>query len=259
MSGYCLKYGRIYRTGDYGVLLKSGIIIFQGRKDSQIKIRGHRIEIGEIENQLLKHPKVKNCVVVDWEDDLGKKYLCGYFVSENNIDSKELQDMLRSKLPDYMIPKCFEQIGGIPLTANEKVDRNKLPKPEFKTKQIGKCIDPRTVKEKEVLKIWKEVLNLSDIGIYDDFYEMGGDSLSAMKVFSKLTQKYQISIKELYLYRNIASLSKMLRKKEPQIYFDFLKNQFKEMEHVLQYPTTEYLESYRNYLEKIDKDYNEID
>lgn len=97
---------------------------------------------------------------------------------------------------------------------------------------IGKCIDPRTVKEKEVLKIWKEVLNLSDIGIYDDFYEMGGDSLSAMKVFSKLTQKYQISIKELYLYRNIASLSKMLRKKEPQIYFDFLKNQFKEMEHV---------------------------
>ena len=79
------KYGRIYRTGDYGVLLKSGIIIFQGRKDSQIKIRGHRIEIGEIENQLLKHPKVKNCVVVDWEDDLGKKYLCGYFVSENNI------------------------------------------------------------------------------------------------------------------------------------------------------------------------------
>ena len=253
------KYGRIYRTGDYGVLLKSGIIIFQGRKDSQIKIRGHRIEIGEIENQLLKHPKVKNCVVVDWEDDLGKKYLCGYFVSENNIDSKELQDMLRSKLPDYMIPKCFEQIGGIPLTANEKVDRNKLPKPEFKTKQIGKCIDPRTVKEKEVLKIWKEVLNLSDIGIYDDFYEMGGDSLSAMKVFSKLTQKYQISIKELYLYRNIASLSKMLRKKEPQIYFDFLKNQFKEMEHVLQYPTTEYLESYRNYLEKIDKDYNEIE
>lgn len=254
-----LKYGRIYRTGDYGVLLKSGIIIFQGRKDSQIKIRGHRIEIGEIENQLLKHPKVKNCVVVDWEDDLGKKYLCGYFVSENNIDSKELQDMLRSKLPDYMIPKCFEKIGGIPLTANEKVDRNKLPKPEFKTKQIGKCIDPRTVKEKEVLKIWKEVLNLSDIGIYDDFYEMGGDSLSAMKVFSKLTQKYQISIKELYLYRNIASLSKMLRKKEPQIYFDFLKNQFKEMEHVLQYPTTEYLESYRNYLEKIDKDYNEIE
>ncbi|OXZ30879.1 hypothetical protein B9N55_09465, partial [Finegoldia magna] len=108
------KYGRLYKTGDYGVMSREGNIIFLGRRDHQVKISGHRIELGEIENQLLKYENINNCVVVDWEKDRGQKYLCAYIISEDIFDEEEIRKFLSLSLPEYMVPQYYERISSIP-------------------------------------------------------------------------------------------------------------------------------------------------
>lgn len=121
------KYGRLYRTGDYGVLHNEGYIEFLGRKDSQVKIRGHRIELGEIENVLNQKDGVKNSIVADRTDNTGRKYLVAYVVQEGNLNKEELNEHLSKSLPEYMVPTFYVKVDQIPLSPNGKVDRKALP------------------------------------------------------------------------------------------------------------------------------------
>ena len=249
------KYGRLYKTGDYGVMNRDGNIIFLGRKDYQVKIGGHRIELGEIENQLMKYEKVSNCTVVDWENDDGQKYLCAYIVSNEDFESEEMSKFLSLSLPEYMVPQYYERISSIPVNINGKVDKKKLQKPEIINMKSSK-ID--TEKEKEIVDIWKEILHMDNIGKYDDFFRIGGDSISALKVYAELIKKYQLNVQDLYRYRNAYSLSKILKKKNPEIYFRKLKEEFKEKEHLFMNLDDNVINEYNEYLDKI-KVYKQLD
>ncbi|MGR6000910.1 AMP-binding enzyme [Bacillus cereus] len=119
-------FGRLYKTGDYGVLRKEGYIEFLGRKDQQIKIRGYRVELGEVSNQLLEHKNVQQAVVIDQVDSNGKKFLCAYIVVDDEKVMETIREYLAQKLPEYMIPQYFVKLEQLPLTPNGKIDRKVL-------------------------------------------------------------------------------------------------------------------------------------
>src|SRR3712207_5978801 len=172
------KLGRLYRTGDYGRLDREGCIEFLGRKDQQIKINGHRIELGEIENQINQYPNVSNSVVSKLEDENGRKYLCAYLIQTEEIDYGKLEEELKKQLPEYMLPQYYVRIEEVPLNANGKVDRKALPVPEVGEESF---VEPQTELEKEIAEIWKEVLKIDKVGLYDSFLQLGGDSISMVK------------------------------------------------------------------------------
>ena len=193
----------IYRTGDYGVMTEKGYIIFQGRKDYQVKISGHRIELGEIESRLLQHKSVRKCAVVDWEDENKKKYLCAYVVSDTEIDTEELSSFLGETLPEYMVPKFFERIEEIPLNLNGKVEKKKLVKHNFNNNESRKIIYPRTKTERELVNIWKEILNLDEVSIKDSFLGNGGDSIKMVRAMSCISERLKVGISyKEFLYAN---------------------------------------------------------
>jgi amino acid adenylation domain-containing protein len=147
---------RFYKTGDIARLLPDGNLLFIGRRDNQLKIRGYRIELGEVENCLLKHPGIREVVILPKEDAGGDKYLVAYFVSDRELTGTELKKHLLNDLPDYMVPSYFVQMEKIPLTSNGKIDRKALPKPELK---VGdNYIEPRDEIETKMAVIWSEVL-----------------------------------------------------------------------------------------------------
>ncbi|MEC1679638.1 AMP-binding protein [Bacillus mojavensis] len=207
--------GKLYRTGDYGRILEHGYIEFLGRKDSQVKIRGYRIELGEIENCLMKQPKVKNVAVIDQVDKNGKKYLSAFIVSDLKINTDELKQQLMKELPDYMVPAYFTQVSEIPLTANGKVDKNSLSKfavYEFEPKEL---VSPKTEMEKVLAEIWQDVLERSDIGIHDNFFDVGGNSLLVQNVRAKIDAIYPklIQVTDLFTNTSISELAKFMSKK----------------------------------------------
>jgi amino acid adenylation domain-containing protein len=198
---------RLYKTGDLGSWLPDGTIEFFGRKDYQVKIRGFRIELAEIENQLAAHPAIKEAVVVDKEDEAGNKYLCAYVkaASAASISSAglvELKEYLSTSLPDYMIPAYFVTLEKIPLTANGKVDRQALPSVEVKT--AGRYVGPRTAIEKELAKLWSEVLNVPEhtIGLTANFFQLGGHSLKAMTLMAGIHRELEVKIPLAEIFRN---------------------------------------------------------
>ncbi|UCH94058.1 MAG: amino acid adenylation domain-containing protein [Candidatus Aminicenantes bacterium] len=187
-----ISYLSYYKTGDLACWLPDGNIEFLGRIDFQVKIRGFRIEPGEIESRLLKKPRIKNAVVLARKDETGDNYLCAYIVSEGEIPSLELQDYLSAELPAYMIPAYFIFLDKIPLTANGKVDRKSLPVPG---KVVGRDYEPPGDEvAKRLVEIWQEVLGVERIGITDNFFAMGGDSIKAIQVTSRL-RKYGLDLK----------------------------------------------------------------
>lgn len=207
------KLGRLYRTGDYGVLHKNGLIEFLGRKDQQVKIRGHRIELGEIENAIIKSKKVKNAIVIDNTDANGKRYLCAYIVSDEALNKQELIEDIKIYLPSYMIPSYFIKIDKIPLTQNGKINKKDLPQISTDVSSY-ECVSPRSERERIILEIWKEALEIENLGVFDDFFDVGGDSLSAMIIFSKMSDIYEIGFNSIYEYKTIAALAKHISLKE---------------------------------------------
>ena len=174
------KYGRLYKTGDVGVMKKDGFIEFLGREDSQVKIKGYRVEIAEIESSLKKIKQIKDCAVTVYLNQNGINSLCAYLVAETDeLDIDKIKSSLKKDLPDYMIPSYFMQIDYIPLTANCKLDKKSLPLPEVNHNTLEK---PETDLEKMMVEIWKEVLEKNEIGVNQNFFEIGGDSLMALKV-----------------------------------------------------------------------------
>ncbi|MED2795982.1 non-ribosomal peptide synthetase, partial [Bacillus wiedmannii] len=171
---------KMYRTGDLARWLPDGNLEFLGRIDHQVKIRGYRIELGEIEHQLLKHEDVEEVVVVDREDEVGEKYLCGYIVANRDISVAELRQTLLTELPDYMIPSYFIQLDKFPLNTNGKIDRKVLPTPDWSSMGHVEYVAPRNEIEEQLAHIWQEILSLNrEIGIHENFFELGGHSLRA--------------------------------------------------------------------------------
>ncbi len=180
---------KLYKTGDLARYLPDGNIEFIGRIDHQVKIRGFRIELGEIEAILSSHPQVAQVVVVAREDNPGNKRLVAYIVSEDNsLSTSELHQFVQQKLPNYMVPSAFVILEALPLTPNGKVDRKALPAPEAKLE--GNFILPRDSVERQLAQIWSEVLNVYPIGVQDNFFDLGGHSLIAVRLMTQIEKQF---------------------------------------------------------------------
>jgi amino acid adenylation domain-containing protein len=212
---------RIYKTGDLARYLPNGNIEYLGRIDNQVKIRGFRIEIGEIENVLDKHPQVEEGVVVVREDSRRHKQLVAYVVAGQSQPSiPELRQFLKAQLPDYMIPGVFVILEALPLTPNGKVDRRELALRGVRSQESGVRSQEEEREshrlEGELIKIWEEVLGVEQIGIRDNFFEVGGHSLLTAILQSKIAKGLgiEISIMDIFQYPNIESLAKYLLNQE---------------------------------------------
>ena len=190
------KTARMYKTGDLCRWLPEGNIEYLGRIDHQIKLRGFRIELGEIESVLSKHSGVRQCLVMACQDEMGTTRLVAYFVAQEGADpsSDELAGHLKQSLPEYMIPSAFLVLDAFPLTPNGKIDRKRLPAPDYQQNAGEGYVAPRTPTEEKVAAIWAEVLHLDRVGATDDFFAIGGHSLLAAQVISRLRQALEIEI-----------------------------------------------------------------
>jgi len=177
---------RMYRTGDTARYLSNGAIEYTGRIDNQVKIRGHRIELGEIEKYLLEHEAVNAAVVAIKDDTLGNKSIRAYLVCRKNVTDTELKNYLSKFLPQYMIPNCYIFMDNLPLTGNGKVNYSLLPNPKLDEKEF---VNYKTYAEQEVAKVMEEVLGIKDVSMNDNFYQLGGDSIKAIQISSKLKDR----------------------------------------------------------------------
>lgn len=187
-----LRY-RMYRTGDLAKWNPDGNLEYLGRIDSQVKIRGLRIELGEVENRLTEHEKIREAVAAAGKDALGNPVLCGYYVSDEELEVSELRRHLRQELPEYMVPSYFMRLAVIPLSANGKADRNNLPKPLVKAVK-GEYREAGTETQKRLVAIWGEVLGVEKIGIRDNFFELGGDSLKLVRVIHRFQKEFSVEM-----------------------------------------------------------------
>lgn len=210
---------RLYRTGDLGRYLPDGNIEFLGREDFQVKIGGYRIELGEIESALIQHPAVDKAVVVVAGKQINEKRLVAYAVVHQETFCHELQCFLREKLPEYMIPSAFMYLESLPLSANGKIDRRALPNPEVLLQEFEIAYaPPQNHLEQTIVTVWQTVLNLEKVGVEQNFFEIGGNSLAITQVYAKLKNalpneiENYISIVELFKYPTICSLAKYLNR-----------------------------------------------
>ena len=203
---------RLYKTGDLCRRLPNDVIEYIGRIDHQIKIRGFRIEPGEVERCLIRHPNIKDAVVLVQQDDLDQKLIAYYIVNHHQREPSDsaIHQYLETHLPDYMIPSSCVKIDSFPLTANGKLDRHALPIPKFISNHI--YLAPTTTLERTLAEIWSEELGHELIGIEDNFFELGGHSLSAARIISKInsTLKKDITLRDFYEAATIKSLIPLL-------------------------------------------------
>ena len=181
----------MYKTGDSGKLLSNGEIYYLERLDNQVKIRGLRIELEEIENKILKFPTIQKVKVVKQKIQ-NREFISAYFVANSRIRVSELRSYLSKQLPNYMVPSYFTALDDFPYTPNGKIDKKALPIPKVVSNKETKIERPTTKTQKQLVEIWEKILNISPIGIKDNFFELGGDSILAMTLhieLLKLTDK----------------------------------------------------------------------
>jgi amino acid adenylation domain-containing protein len=204
---------RLYRTGDVGRYLANGELEYLGRADAQVKIRGHRIELGEIEVALHAHSGVREVVVLAKEDASGDKRLMAYVVAARDEDVKpgadEWRGFLKERLPEYMLPAVFVALDEMPLTENGKVDRRALLALEIKRVEAGRSVArPRTEEEEVLTNIWAEVLGVEEVGIDDNFFALGGDSIRSVLIVAKAREHgIEFSLQHLFQHQTIRELS----------------------------------------------------
>ena len=204
------KSARMYRTGDLAKYTVDGILEYIGRVDQQIKIRGYRIELGEIESQLQRIPSVREAVVVlkAGEED---KRLVAYLIFESDVEEAPslLKEKLMQVLPEFMVPSHYVVIREMPKTPNGKIDRNALPDPTPHRVVKGEFIAPKSEVSVMIAEIWSEVLETPQIGLNDNFFDLGGHSLSAVQVAHKIRQLFQVDfpLQTIFIKRNLAELS----------------------------------------------------
>ncbi len=216
----------MYRTGDLGKFMADGEIYCLGRVDHQIKIRGYRVEPGEVEQALLKLGGLKEVLVIAREDRPGDQRLTAYLVSESPRTDEAFakavllwRTKLQETLPDYMVPTDFVNMAQLPVTPNGKVDRNALPKPAALLRSAeGGAANPATDLEKRIAAIWTDALGLEAVGIHDDFFELGGHSMIAVQVMTRLEKETgkRLPLSTLMTYPTIHKLAQLLQaEKQP--------------------------------------------
>lgn len=215
----------LYKTGDLVKYSPQSQIKYEGRNDFQVKIRGHRIECGEIEAVLSGHDEIKQSIVLEknHKNVQGQKYLVGYYVADRVLDQEKMRQYLKSRLPDYMVPSIFVRLDKLPLSLNGKCDRKALPEPEFANTNIRELVSPRSDLEKQLCKIWFEVLNIEKdkLGIYDDFFSLGGDSISAIRLVSKINTVFSttLNVREIFECRSIAQVAQRIHASNSSIIY----------------------------------------
>ncbi|MDB9510452.1 amino acid adenylation domain-containing protein [Kamptonema animale CS-326] len=201
---------RLYKSGDLARYLANGDIEYLGRIDDQVKIRGFRIELGEIEALLAKHPGVREAVVLVREDRPGDQRLVAYAVAhpEHSLTVGGLRSFLKEKLPDYMVPVAFVILAALPLTINGKLDRRSLPAPDLARPELEENYQsPRTTSEKLLAEIWAQVLGLEKVGIHDNFFTVGGDSIRSIQVQSLARERgLSFSVQQQFQYQTICDI-----------------------------------------------------
>jgi amino acid adenylation domain-containing protein len=211
---------RMYRTGDVCRWVEGGKIEFLGRVDNQVKVRGYRIEKEEIESVLKQHSGVGEAVVEVRESGDGDKRLVGYVVGEEGLTPGELKAYLRDRIPEYMVPARLVMIDRLPLTPNGKLDRQALPEPDATRPDLYESyVAPRTEQEKALAGVWSKILGLDRIGINDNFFDMGGDSIRSIQMRAEaLKVGLEFSIQELFKYQTIDELAQVARVVSPDFF-----------------------------------------
>ncbi|MFO0762808.1 MAG: non-ribosomal peptide synthase/polyketide synthase, partial [Byssovorax sp.] len=202
--------GRMYRTGDLGRHRADGALEYLGRADTQVKIRGFRIELGEIEAVLAQHPEVREVAVLAREDIPGQKRLAAYLTAAPGapIDEAGLRDFLGARLPDHMIPAAFVVLAEMPLTENGKIDRRALPAPAGELDEARERVLPRDEVERTLASIWTRVLRVDAVGVHDNFFAVGGDSILGIQIVSRARQAgLKITPQQIFRFPTIAGLA----------------------------------------------------
>ncbi|HVJ95070.1 MAG TPA: amino acid adenylation domain-containing protein [Labilithrix sp.] len=198
---------RMYRTGDLARWLADGNIEYLGRIDEQVKIRGNRVELGEVQHCLATFPGVQAAVVVDREQPGSGKYLCGYYVSDTEISADALRAHFLERVPEFMLPAHFVRIDRIPLTPNGKADRRALPAPEAAVRASSTREAPRTPLEESLVAVWEKVLD-TKIGIFDNFFVVGGDSIRMVQATSEVRKLgIDLSLRDTMAHPTVAALA----------------------------------------------------
>ena len=230
-----------YKSGDYAIELPNGEIDIKGRIDNQIKLRGLRIEIGEIETNIGQYPDIRQAVVVIKEIN-NVDHLCAYYTAEGEIDSDDLKEFLKDRLTNYMIPTVFMQLDEMPQTPNGKTDIKKLPEPKMDLNYVA----PKTKLEQEICAIFSSILNLETVGAEDNFFEIGGTSLIASKlIIELLKQGYTVRYDDIFKKKTPRALAKLLSgesdsEEELNIEDDIIKNyDYSEINKLLEENTLE--------------------
>ncbi|GGX16522.1 non-ribosomal peptide synthetase [Aquimarina muelleri] len=191
------KGARLYKTGDLARWLPNGNVEFIGRIDHQVKIRGYRIELGEIELAVEQIQDIEQSVVIVKKDAYGSKHLVAYLVSNKEINFTKVRQIIEGKLPEYMVPKIYVQLEKIPLTNNGKIDSKALPSPDENSYNKKEYIKPVTQEEKKLAIIWQSILGIKTVGVKDNFYDLGGNSIKSIQLISLLKKKgYNLSVRD---------------------------------------------------------------
>ena len=228
----------MYKTGDLARYLLNGNIEYIGRKDHQVKVRGFRIELSEIESQILKFENVSKALIIAREGENNEKYLCAYVISGKELDVKELKKHLSKSLPYYMIPAYFIQLEKLPITTNGKIDLKALKEPDKQSIIISDEDLPQNETEKTLCKLWIEILNINNVGVNENFFEVGGHSLKANILASIVEKEFGVvvpisqifnspTIRELALYMKNASKSsyEVISRAEMKDYYEISPSQ----------------------------------
>lgn len=209
------RHGKtMYRTGDLARWRRDGEIEYLGRIDTQIKIRGLRIELGEIESVMGSMEGIGLVAVADKRDESGRQYLVGYYTAERAIDEKEMRRRLSAKLPKYMVPNYFMHLDAMPMTPSGKTDRKNLPTPDF-TSQTAEYVPPVGGKEQKLCRLLEKILHMEQVGVTDDFFELGGDSLTAIEYVAKAHDLgVGFALQNVFDYPTVRELCTFLEKGE---------------------------------------------
>lgn len=206
---------KMYKTGDIARWYPQGEIEYIGRKDDMVKIRGLRIELGEIESELLKMEEIKDAVVTVREDSNGRQYLCAYIICTSDIEITRIRQHLMEFLPHYMIPNYFIKMDSFPVSPSGKINRKSLPEPDLKLQTDRKYDEPESENQKLLAEIWCKIFNTGKVGIYDNFFNLGGDSLTAVQLVSELDKRgIDIGINDIYKFPTIKELGEVIRQKD---------------------------------------------
>ncbi len=216
---------KVYRTGDIVKWRTDGNLMFLGRNDNQIKLRGYRIELGEIENLLHQHEQIHEAVVVAREDADGHKYICAYVVAGNKILVSELREYLLRELPEHAVPSYFVSMEKLPMTPTGKIDRKSLPEPIGIMSREVEYVPPRDGLEAMLADIWKTELRLEKVGIKDNYFNIGGDSIKSISLINVMSQQFNRKFKIVELYQNatIEKFAKIVNKIESDASQDYQK------------------------------------